>query len=295
MLLILVLILSAYKQKPIYSFDEELQNKEHNRTSGDEVNKAEEVGYTGDVLSEEYDSQDEAYSNINSDYNITEDKSKDIDYTGGEYSDVDCGEVINSEVVPEYPSKLVIPDANCESVVVSVPVLLSQFEIEFTCEAVIRLDQPALDIKRVKRNVYLDECRFLPNVNKLFIGGMIREDIEYSTEDNIRHATVEVPFRGTTEIEYFTPSVISTKEEQLEIEFDLTEKAYVSNEFFNEKIYCKLISCEIRALDIADKDDDKNEDPEYERLFETLEEKMEVKLNLKLIQEQLISINKDSI
>lgn len=324
MFLILMLILSAYSRKPVYYFDKELLNNQHNKASNNDDNKASDIGYTGGVLSKENNSQDEAGSNYR--YN-----TEDIGYTGGEYNsdnpaenelyptsinksnekkvssfispgkedDSDCEEMIESEIVPEYPNRIIMPDIDSDQVIVNVPVVLSQFEMEFACESIIKLDCPALDIKRIKKNVFLNECRLLPKVNKLFISGIIRKNIEYSTEDSIRHATVEVPFKCTTEVEYFTPPVISSNDDQIEIETlrvdgagnDLTEKTYISSEHFNEKIYCKLVSDEIRELDVADEDKGESENPEAESLFETLTEKMVVKLNLKLIQEQQINIS----
>jgi hypothetical protein len=335
MLLILLLILSAYSQKPMYNFDEELLNNQHNGASNNDndADKASDTGYTGDVLSEDNDSQDEAGSNTNHDSspitsstddtgymesrnssNLSEDEAysnsinencekKDvylITLDSDDNDNTDCRDAINSEVIHEYSNKLITPDVDFNQVVVHVPVLLSQFEIEFACETIIKLDCPALDVKRIKKNVYLDECRLLPKVNKLFIGGIVRKNIEYSTEANIRHATIEVPFKCATEVKYFTSPVINSSEEVLEIEtlrsdgmgIDLSEKTYVSSENFNEKIYCKLVDDEIEELDIIDEDKGKNENPECERLFETLTEKMVVKLNLKLMQVQEIRINK---
>lgn len=200
----------------------------------------------------------------------------------------------------EYPNKLIVPDIDSNQVVVNVPVVLSQFEMEFACETIIKLDYPAFDVKRIKKNVFLNECRLLPKANKLFIGGFVRKNIEYSTEDNIRHATVEVPFKCTTEVQYFTSPVISSKDDQIEVETlrvdgagnDLTEKTYISSECFNEKIYCKLVGDEIKELDITGEDEGEGVNSEHEKFFEVITEKMVVKLNLKLIQEQQININR---
>lgn len=320
MFLILMLILSAYSHKPVYYFDKELLNNQHNKTSNNDDGKASDIGYTGGVLSRENNSQDEADSYINNDsnyfgyndYNSNGDEvcpvspSRNDEKKVGSFInldkeyDADCGAVIESEIVPEYSNKLIVPDIDCDQVIVNVPVVLSQFELEFACETMIKLDYPALDIKRIKKNVFLDECRLLPKVNKLFIGGIVRKNIEYSTEDNIRHATVEVPFKCTTEVQYFTPPVISSNDDQIEIETlradgegnDLTEKTYISSEHFNEKIYCKLVSDEIKELNIADEDKEEIEHPECKNFFKVITEKMVVKLNLKLVQEQQININR---
>lgn len=299
MLIILLLILNAYSQRPIYYCEKDLRDSQHNRASNNDASKASDISYTGSVLSKENDSQDEAESNIIDGSSPGLSRINDIGYTRGLSGEedclqsTDCSDTISSEVVPEYPNKLIIPNEGYEHMVVNVPVLLSQFEIEFACETTIKLDCPALEIKRIKKNVYLEECKLLPKANKLFIAGIVRKNIEYSTEDNIRHITAEVPFKCTTQVEYFTPPIISSNYEQLEIETlredgigaDISEKTFISREHFNEKIYCKLVSDAIEELDIASEHG-------CEKLFETFIEKMVIKLNLKLIQEQEININK---
>jgi hypothetical protein len=212
----------------------------------------------------------------------------------------DCGSVIESEVVPEYPSKLIMTDKDCGQIIVNVPVLLTQFEIEFATEAIITLDRPIQDIKRIKKNVLLGQCSLLPKANKLFLGGAIRQNIEYGTEDNIRHVTVEVPFKCTTEVQFFMQPIIKADCEMLEIEtqmedgrgMDLSEKTLINSENFNDRVYCKLLSDEVREVDILDENKGKDEKTDCEKLFETLSEKMVVKLYIELLQEQHIVINK---
>ncbi|ERI90503.1 hypothetical protein HMPREF1982_03869 [Clostridiales bacterium oral taxon 876 str. F0540] len=327
MLLILLIILGAYSRKPVYYFDNELINHEHKKGLSKDMKKENDIGYTGGVLNENNDSQDEGSSNIvneSSGYEgdmFIENSNPQIEDSNPQYDgymsmddnsmenltmenlieeNVDCSNIISTEVIPEYSNKLITPDIDCDEIIAQVPVILSQFELEFACETIIKLEYPALDIKRTKKNVFLDECKLLTKVNKLFLGGIVRKNIEYGTENNIRHATVEVPFKCTTKVEYFTLPVINSADEEIEIETlrsdgegtDLSETTRISKENFNEKIYCKLVSDEINELDILDEDKGEDENPECERMFETLSEKMIIKLNLKLIQEQEISIKK---
>ena len=332
MLMILLVILGAYSRKPVYYFDNDLLNRKHKKTSSNEVDKEDDIGYTGGVLNEDNYTEEEAGSNsANDDISYTggahskndevqDEISQNINDEGSSYmgeaftnSDIpqefeslnfkdeeDADDIVNTEVVPEYPNKLIIPDIGCDEIIAQVPVVLSQFELEFSCETIIKLDYPAQDIKRIKKNVFLGECKLLIKANKLFLGGIVRKNIEYGTEDNIRHATVEVPFKCTTKVEYFAPPVISSADEEIEIEtlrsdgtgIDLSEITHISKENFSEKIYCKLVSDEIKELDILDEDKVENENPECERMFETLTEKMVIKLNLKLIQEQEINLNR---
>jgi len=99
---------------------------------------------------------------------------------------------------------------------VKIPVVLAEVNITIPVEATITLDQPAIEIKRIKKNVYLTQSRIIPfsqddqfNTGILFIAGFIRKNIEYATKTcrtagtpnvcgDIRHCTVEVPFNFTT-------------------------------------------------------------------------------------------------
>lgn len=346
MLLILLLILSAYSRKPLYFCDKESLIVTHNKPRDNEAYKGEmNFGENIGVLNISNSSQKNAGSDSNNEIdgvnldgdgglrnlqntspnkidieenhtinnvfgNISQDMTT-VDYAN---PDLKCGELLDSGVVPEYPSRLIKPEADYKQLVVNVPVLISQFEIEFACESTVELEYPATDIKHIKKNVFLEQCRLLPKVNKLFLSGFVRKNIEYSTckqdklKNTIRHMTIEVPFKCTTKIEYLTNPVISSNTEQLEIETigedgmgsDLSEKEYVMSEYFNEKIYCKLISNEIRELDRREESecDDLNENNEIkssvesEKVFKSLTEKMVVDLRLKLIQEQQININR---
>ena len=102
-------------------------------------------------------------------------------------------------------------------VVIKVPVVLVETNITIPVEACITLDQAAIEIKRIKKNVFLTQSRLIPfsqdnreNTGILFIEGFVRKNIEYATQTcptgtnaanavnvcgDIRHCTVEVPFQ----------------------------------------------------------------------------------------------------
>lgn len=315
MLIILLLILTTFSKKPIF-FDQDELHINRRRTAA-----------KNNVPSNTED-KDNVYNDSNKtkagvDFNYIDNSVGNTGY-GLEYKDLegldrlssitatndirDGGNLINSEVIPEYPNKIIKPNAEDNQLVITVPVLISQFEIEFSTEAVIELDFPALDIKRINKRVILQNCKLLTNVNKLFLSGIIRENIEYSAikseaEDNndIRHVAVEIPFKCTTVVTYFTLPIINYDNTQLEIETlredstgnEINEKTQISREEFNEKIYCKLIRDEINELYIAEDKDNSN--LEDEKPFNILNDKLVVKLTLKLIQEQQINIKNDSL
>ncbi|MDF2486790.1 MAG: hypothetical protein K0R46_2958, partial [Herbinix sp.] len=61
-----------------------------------------------------------------------------------------------------------------------IPKVLAEFIIQIDSEATIRLNEPAYEIKRIEKQVFLTQCRFIPPTNKVFIEGYIRKNIEYA-------------------------------------------------------------------------------------------------------------------
>ncbi|MDZ5017036.1 hypothetical protein GNF72_17860, partial [Clostridium perfringens] len=94
-------------------------------------------------------------------------------------------------------------------VVVKIPVVLAEVNVTIPVEATITLDQVAMEIKRIRKNVFLTQSRIIPfsqdgrrATGILFIAGFIRKNIEYSTQTcmtagtsnvcgDIRNCTVE--------------------------------------------------------------------------------------------------------
>jgi hypothetical protein len=318
MLIILLLILSTFSRKPIFFAQSEVQRNRHNNRHNNASN--DNVSFNSDgkdnVLNDSNNMQDTADFNSidvtqgNTDYSLGYKDLQDMERLSGvtvttESKVID--ELVNSEVIPEFPNKPIKPNAENNQLVITVPVLISQFEIEFSSETVIELDFPASEIKRINKNVILKDCKLLTEVNKLFLSGIIRESIEYSAiksevedKNNIRHVAVEIPFKCTTVVTYFTLPIINSDNKQLEIETlredntgnELNEKTQISSEEFNEKIYCKIIRDEINELYIAESNDNNNVN--HAKPFNILNEKLVVKLNLRLIQEQQINIKNDS-
>ncbi|MDD7792653.1 CsxC family protein [Clostridium sp. 'White wine YQ'] len=132
--------------------------------------------------------------------------------------------------------------ASCDIAFVKVPVLLAVREVQVDLEACIELVDDVLEIKRVKKNVFLTECKLMVNCGKkdpcnkeksfgkLFINGFIEKNIEYAVASHledcgkimvgaIKHATVKVPFRCATEIEFLQKPVVEFREPGREIDF----------------------------------------------------------------------------
>jgi len=193
---------------------------------------------------------------------------------------------------------------------IKVPVTLAEPSVIVCVEADIRLEKPALEIKRVLKSVILEQCElvntFDPLHAKLFVSGFIRKNIEYATVDHasdkavcgdIRHTTVLVPFHFCTDITFPLggPSL------QLAPDFtssgQLLDKsghgaqvqtALLGNRiFYNNKPYCQLVYSEFTELDIGQNLQTVNG---YEHSFTLLREKIVLRLGLKVLQDQQVPL-----
>lgn len=157
-----------------------------------------------------------------------------------------------SKTLSVCPSTPVEPTVIEENDIVSkIPVVLSEFVVQIDVEACIELEDPAYEIKRIKKDVILTQAKLLPyasffdpetgefNGGKLFLKGYIRKNIEYATAKcygkdkydcccevgkvvagDIKHTTAFVPFQCVTEVEYNTNArpIVRFRENTKEIE-----------------------------------------------------------------------------
>ncbi|WP_346898617.1 CsxC family protein [Clostridium sp. UBA7503] len=210
-------------------------------------------------------------------------------------------------------------------VFVKIPVVLAEINITIPVEATIALDQPAMEIKRIKKNVFLTQSRIIPffqecgpDTGILFIEGFIRKNIEYATKTcsiietpnvcgDIRYCTVEVPFNFTTRINFIREPIFIENSIQSELEF-FTDKlqgcnacsdpvigrnpcgqSFFSTEFFNEKPFTELVRADIAEVDIHINPTISCIVP-TEQIFTQFTEKVVVNLTLKVLQQQQIKI-----
>ncbi len=202
---------------------------------------------------------------------------------------------------------------------VKIPVVLAELTLQIHIMSNIDLPEPALEIKNIKKRVKITQCLLLQDTNVLFISGFIRKNIDYSTLacgntegvcGDIRHCTVDVPFRCTTpvtfngiapeflgintsnEFEYFKtenlPSNFAEKDKLLS--GDLSEYNQISTEFFNELPFCELISSRIVEFDEYLNRAFVEGTPFEERVFTSIEEKMVVFLTLKILQNRQVLV-----
>jgi len=208
---------------------------------------------------------------------------------------------------------------------VKIPVVLAEVNITIPVEATITLDQPAMEIKRIKKNVFLTQSRIIPffqecgpDTGILFIEGFIRKNIEYATKTcsiietpnvcgDIRCCTVEVPFNFTTRINFIREPIFIENSIPSELEFftdklqscdacsdpvigrNPCDQSFFYTEFFNEKPFTELVRADIAEVDIHTNPNLSCTVP-TEQIFTQLTEKVVVNLTLKVLQEQQVEI-----
>ena len=210
-------------------------------------------------------------------------------------------------------------------VYVKLPVVLAELNVTIPVEATITLDQEAMEIKRIKKNVFLTQSRVIPfsqdcrpDTGILFIAGFIRKNIEYATKTcsitgspnicgDIRHCTVEVPFNITTRINFIREPVFDENTTPSELEFftdklegcdvcsdpvigqNPCDKSSFFTEFFNEKPFTELVRADITEVDIHTNPTSNCQTP-TEQVFTKFTEKVVLNLTLKVLQKQQIKI-----
>ena len=212
--------------------------------------------------------------------------------------------------------------------VVKLPVVLAEVKVIIPVEATIKLDEYAMEIKRIKKNVYLTQCRIIPHskgcnpsTGILYVSGFIRKNIEYATKGNcyhgspnvcgdIKHCTVKVPFSFTTIITFDRLPIFNRNKTPREIEFFTDElkgcdvcadpviggnpcdSSSFFTEYFNEKPFTELVKADIAEVDINQvyEGSEHNCGDPTEQKFTKLTEKVVVNLTLKVLQKQQVRI-----
>ncbi|QGU94924.1 hypothetical protein GOM49_07260 [Clostridium bovifaecis] len=191
--------------------------------------------------------------------------------------------------------------------VTKIPIILSQFDMQVFIETSVNFPEPVFQVKDLEKTIFLNKCKLIFDANKLFINGLIREEIEYATartikeniiSGDIKKSTFSIPFQCSTKVCFRTQPLVTKHSSILELEvinpntndIGIEEKNYEYFEFFNEKILCKIDSTEIAEID--NKEDIKllKNTLGESQTFEKMTKKMIVTLGISLIQEQKVFI-----
>ncbi|OIJ21462.1 hypothetical protein BKP45_01445 [Anaerobacillus alkalidiazotrophicus] len=229
---------------------------------------------------------------------------------------------------PKVSNHNVDPDVITGKATVKVPVVLAETVVQLELNPKIEFPEPVLEIKNIKKNLKITQCRLLLPTNKLFLAGFVRKNIQYATPkygtkdaviSSIRSLTIDVPFNAVTEIDYirkpqfsfgpqdqtftfFTkselPAGFSSKEHLLS--GDLSQFDQFSGEEFNELPYCELLSSRFIQYDesldrkmgqVYNQRGECIKAPFEEGTFTKIEEKMVVEIKLKVLQKQQMNVD----
>ncbi|WMJ80231.1 hypothetical protein RBU49_15620 [Clostridium sp. MB40-C1] len=232
-----------------------------------------------------------------------------------------CGNV-DAETLTLCQGTNMEPSGTSDPVVAKIPVVLAERTIQIDVEADICLQYPFYDIKRIKKDIFLTQCKLIlttegTNTGKLFLEGFVRKNIEYTTADcvdcdvvsgGVHHTTADVPFRCATEVVYSTPPVFCTRTPAESIELICNkgcgggcchkcgeetlgtlpcEQNFIDTICYTEKPYCELEEARIYEADIHKERLDKVPGAPYNKITE----KMVIYLRLKVLQNQQVNIN----
>jgi hypothetical protein len=204
---------------------------------------------------------------------------------------------------------------------VKIPVVLAEILVQIPMHSIIKFDHPVLEIKQIKKNVKVTQCRLLQPSHgehaKLFISGFVRKNIQYASpmdiidgeiNSRILSTTVEIPFEKVAIVPKFLTSPVGPKfniRRESEVlshkkdccdHVDFNEFHQQSVEFFNEDIFCEPIKSEIVEIDepIDAKPLKKlfHDAHNSESVFTKVEEKMVLDLTVKVLQKQQIKFPK---
>ncbi|MGM0877345.1 MAG: CsxC family protein [Bacillota bacterium] len=234
-------------------------------------------------------------------------------------------EKVNCEVkartetqLPDTPAVPVVnPDLT--GAFIKIPLVLAEPTLRVIEEADIPLDPPAVEIKRVLKDVFLTQCKLVPvgpftEINDtgfftseeavLFIEGFIRKNIEYATKDcnaALRTITAEIPFSEDIELSIedglLNLPIFGFGEAQraqfIEPKFGesprLDKFFFRNSAIYNEQPFCELVSANFFEIDFAPRNE-KSYKNKF-KAFDNLREKIVADITFKVLQVQQIPLN----
>lgn len=224
--------------------------------------------------------------------------------------------VIESKTLLECPNHSVEKKAKNKGLIAKIPVVIAEPKIQINVESTIVLEDPALEIKRIKKSLVLTQCELIPTdekrSGKLFISGFVTKNIEYATaaviaagtvSGDIRHTTVNVSFSSFSEIYFDEEPEFNGNKRVIEVEIlnpnnmegDQSESNFIQAQRFNERVFCELLEASFREKDI--RLNPVAADPAFPDVLvsDTYLEKMVIDITLKILQLQQVEIPKAEV
>lgn len=203
---------------------------------------------------------------------------------------------VKSNTLDILPNISKIPTGNKNGVIAKIPVVLAQLVIPISIISSMDLPKEALEIKDIEKRLKLQECILLQPTNILFMKGFISKSIDYSTVESSNSEGVcgkfhthkiDIPFECSTAVDFFTKPmdpIENTKELFQYNDMDLSEFHQISEKFFNEIPFCKLLSTQI--VEFNELIHSKNST----NLFIQIQEQMVIEIKIEVLQNQPVVI-----
>lgn len=203
---------------------------------------------------------------------------------------------VKSKVLDISPNIPEIPTGVNGGVIAKIPVILAQLIIPINISSFVNLPEEATKVRNMSKRLIVTKSILLQPTNLLFIKGSIIKDVEYSTRDffnlkgisgKISNYIIDIPFECSTAVSFFTQPldpIANTKEVFQYLENDLSMFNQISEEFFNEIPFCKLLSSKIVEFDELINEKDSNKD------FIQIQEKITIEIRMEVLQNQPVII-----
>lgn len=234
----------------------------------------------------------------------------------------------NSESTITYKSKTTVENTTvlrcCKSediksgfllkdAVVKIPVVLSEIEVPIFIVATEEFKEPILKIMSLDKKVVLKRCQLVTGTNKLFIKGVVEEEIEYSTVNysdkdsvngEIKKVSLNIPFKCSTEVSFVTKPILNNNSYLFNIESlieDINDKSTYERcnedlDHFSEIVFCNLKSS--RIIEVNNKQYNKVSEDVLKDIdtFKCISKKIILFLKITLLQNQeVFNYNKNKV
>ena len=206
---------------------------------------------------------------------------------------MDWKDKIYTECIPPIPEDIIEP------LISLLPIIVAEVNIDIPIESTFNLKNPALEIKTIKKDLYLTNTTLLPMhenhdgssasfSGKLFLEGFVRNKLDFSIAKNVNNNIINletesvityIPFKGSTLIQYKVPPVFSKEK-------SINEYA----DFNTPPIQCEIKEYKIcETYTLLDKEPF-NKDFPIEINFHSIKENIIINLTLSLLKEQDVAI-----
>lgn len=281
--------------------DSKVFNIEDSEKEEDKENKEDNEIKTVNIVSKAEEKKDEK-ANI--------EKCKEIDLGGAKSKIVPKSKVTacRTTMLPLSQNESIKCNLFFKSGIIKVPVVISKLRMKLYVESLIKFPEQVFQVKSLDQNIILKKCNLILGTDKLFVKGIIEEQIEYANatsfnknliSGNVKKSSFNIPFQGSTKVNFRIPPKIPKHSSKLELEVvnpkkndvNIFEKSYGDFKYSSDNIFCNLCSTEIMETDSKEDIRPLKNTIERAHTFRCMRKKMIVNLDISLSQKQEIFIS----